>query len=169
MNSNLKNQLQTTLKGRVALVGVGCIDRGDDGFGVRLAEELDSAGVPHVIVAASSPEQYTGQILGSGAQHVVFLDAVELDAAPGSAVFLSAAEMKPLYPQISTHKISLGTLANLIESLGNAKVWFLGARPESLNGNTLSPTLRTTTEALKSILIDSLGRSPAPAPEGLVS
>ena len=37
-------------------MGLGNIDCGDDGFGVRLAEELLEAGVPDVEVAGTAPE-----------------------------------------------------------------------------------------------------------------
>jgi hypothetical protein len=39
---DLREQLQQLLEGRVCLMGLGNVDYGDDGFGVRLAEELKS-------------------------------------------------------------------------------------------------------------------------------
>jgi hypothetical protein len=39
---DLREQLRACLQGRVCLVGVGNADHGDDGFGVRLAESLES-------------------------------------------------------------------------------------------------------------------------------
>ena len=45
--------------------------------------------------------------------HVVFLDAVEFGAAPGSVVFLDSQQITARYPQISTHKISLDVLGHV--------------------------------------------------------
>jgi hydrogenase maturation protease len=41
---DLREQLQQLLQGRVCLMGLGNVLYGDDGFGVRLAEELKSEG-----------------------------------------------------------------------------------------------------------------------------
>ena len=156
MNSDLKTKIQNTLTGRVVIVGVGNPDLGDDGFGVRLAEELDRSGVPGVIVAGTTPERWVGRILDGEAKHVVLLDAVETQGVPGSAMFVGAAEMKSLYPQISTHKMALSSLARLVETMSGARVWLLGVKPQSLKGNELSETVKTSLEALKTILVDCL-------------
>ena len=68
--------------------------------------------MPDVIVAGTAPDRYVGRVADDGFDHVVFLDAVDFGGAPGSAVFLSANEIAGRFPQISTHKISLGALAN---------------------------------------------------------
>jgi hydrogenase maturation protease len=79
----------------------------------------------------------------------VFLDAVDYGGAPGSAVLLGAAEIAQRFPQVSTHRISLGTLARVIESRGRTKVWLLGVQPESLRpGTTLTRTVQRTREML---------------------
>ena len=48
---DLRQQLAELLQGRVCLMGLGNVDCGDDGFGVRLAEDLLKAGVPDVVIA----------------------------------------------------------------------------------------------------------------------
>jgi hydrogenase 3 maturation protease len=85
--------------------------------------------------------------------HLVFLDAVEFGAAPGSVVFLDSQQITARYPQISTHKISLGALANFVESNGVTKAWLLGVQPESLKeGQDLTPTVRRTLGVLLELL-----------------
>ena len=81
--TNLREQLECTLRGRVCLMGVGNADYGDDALGVYLAEALVEAGVPDVIVAGNSPERYLGRVADMRPEHVLFLDAVEFGAAPG--------------------------------------------------------------------------------------
>jgi hydrogenase 3 maturation protease len=151
--SNLRGRLGHTLQGRVCLMGVGNPEYGDDAFGVRLAEELLNAGVPDVIVAGSSPDRWVGTMADWEFDHLVFLDAVELGAAPGSVVFLDSHEITARYPQISTHKISLGVLANFVESSGVTKAWLLGVQPESIKqGQDLTPTVRKTLSVLLELL-----------------
>jgi len=153
--SNLREQLEQVLLGRVCLMGVGNPEYGDDAFGVCLAEELLNAGVPDVVVAGNSPDRWVGTMADMKFDHLVFLDAVELGAAPGSVVFLDAAQIEARYPQISTHKISLGVLAKYVESNGVTKAWLLGVQPESLKeGQALTPAVRKTLDVLVELLLD---------------
>ncbi|MBI5818013.1 MAG: hydrogenase maturation protease [Verrucomicrobia bacterium] len=150
---DLREQLEVCFQGRVCLMGLGNTDYGDDGFGVRLAETLAAAGVPDVVVAGASPDRFVGRVVGGGFNHLIFLDAVESGSAPGSVVFLNAEEMSARFPQISTHKISLGLLAKWIEANGSTRAWLLGVQPESLKpGAGLTPTVQRTLEALVELL-----------------
>jgi len=151
--TNLGAELEKTLQGRVCLMGLGNPDYGDDGFGVRLAEELLKAGALDVVLAGTAPDRYIGAAADQEFDHLVFLDAVEFGAAPGSAVLLDAREMAARFPQISTHKISLSTLAKFIEANGVTKAWLLGVQPDSIRGrSTLSPRVRATLDVLLGLL-----------------
>jgi hydrogenase 3 maturation protease len=178
-------------------MGLGNVDYGDDGFGVRLAEELKSEGrnpkaerspkfegrgggseessassssdlwfrpsfglrtsafglQSHVIVAGTTPDRLIGQVADAGFDHLIFLDAVEFGGMPGSAILLDSEQMSARYPQISTHKISLGLLAKWTEANGTTKAWLLGVQPESLKpGGELTPAVRATIELLRELL-----------------
>lgn len=146
---DLREQLQQCFQGRVCLMGLGNLDYGDDGFGVRLAEELKSESQSCIIIAGSSPERLVSHVASEGFDHLIFLDAVEFDAAPGSVVLLNSGEMAARFPQISTHKLSLGLLARQVEANGKTRVWLLGVQPESLRpGEELTPAVRATLELL---------------------
>lgn len=153
--SDLREQLTATLHGRVCWVGLGNTEYSDDGFGVRLAERLFEAGLPDVVIAGKSPDRYMGEITERGFAHVVFLDAVEFGGASGSVIFVDATEIVSRFPQISTHKISLGLLAKWVEANGNGKAWLLGVQPRSIaQGGKLTPGLETTLRALSEVLVD---------------
>ena len=186
----------------ICLMGLGNMDYGDDGFGVRLAEALgfttnptvnskwqmangrwargdgqiqsgrgpcgrpkphskalarDSSGpeLPYTVLnAGTEPERLIGRV-ADGFEHVIFLDAVEFGGAPGEVVFLNADQMAARFPQVSTHKISLGLLAKQVEAHGRTKAWLLGVQPESLkHGEGLSPAVRTTLGLLRELLGD---------------
>ena len=173
---NLREQLQQLLQGRVCLMGLGNVEYTDDGFGVRLAEELKSEGrnpkaegnpksesrseAPgnccsdfglrtHAIIAGTCPERWIGRVSEQGFDHLIFLDAVEFGGVPGSVVLLNSDEISARYPQISTHKISLGLLAKWAEANGRTKAWLLGVQPESLkSGEELTQTVQATIELL---------------------
>lgn len=152
---DLREQLQQCFQGRVCLMGLGSIDYGDDGFGIHLAEKLEAAGLPDVIIAGTMPERFLGNVINSGYDFLVFLDAAEFGGAPGSVILLNAEEMAARFPQISTHKISLGLLAKWVEDSGKTKARLLGVQPGSLKAaGELTPTMQTTLEVLATLLCD---------------
>jgi hydrogenase 3 maturation protease len=168
---NLREQLQQCFQGRVCLMGLGNVDYGDDGFGVRLVEALaKSEGrsakregpggqasadtnlsdcSTQYVIAGTAPERFIGGLGGMGCDHLIFVDAVDFGGVPGSAILLNSEQMSARYPQISTHKISLGLLAKWAEANGTTKAWLLGVQPESLRpGGELTPAVRATLELL---------------------
>lgn len=152
--SDLRQQLEACLQGRVCLIGLGNPDYSDDGFGVRLAEALETAGLPDVVIAEASPEKFIGEIAASWFDNVVFLDAVEMETAPGSLVLLSSAEITIRFAQISTHKLSLSLLAEWVEFSGNSKTWLLGLQPKSIKaGSELSAEVQQSLEAVKELIL----------------
>jgi hydrogenase maturation protease len=159
---DLREQLEQCFQGRVCLMGLGNPDYGDDGFGVRLAEALVKVRASGVIVAGTTPERVLGRIADEYDDQTIFLDAVEFGGAPGSVVFLEASEITARFPQISTHKISLGTLAKWVEADGRTQAWLLGVQPASLeHGMDLSPTVQRTLEMLAKMLSEMAASSPA--------
>lgn len=184
---DLREQLQQCFQGRVCLMGLGNVDYGDDGFGVRLAEELKSevqspksARNPkaegrsedpgsscsdfglrvQVIIVGTTPERWIGQVADEGFDRLIFLDAVEFGGTPGSAVLLDSDQMTARIPQASTHKLSLGLLAKLAEANGTTKARLLGVQPDSLRpGAGLTPAVRATLDLLLDLLRACLKRS----------
>lgn len=154
----LRDDLRRRVTGRVCLVGVGNPDRGDDAVGPHLAATLRSRGHPDVIVAERSPERWMGQLTSGEFDTVVFLDAVEACAAPGDAICLDGVGIAARYPQVSTHTLSLGTLARLIEATGRTRAVLLGIQPQRVaDGRDLSPSVRASAELLCDLLAECLG------------
>ena len=158
LTADLRRRWGRIEPGRVCLMGVGDDTLGDDGFGVRLAEAMLAVRSFRVIRAGSSPERFIGQVLELDVDHLVFLDAVECGAMPGTVVFLDAAEIESRFPQWSTHKLSLGLLAQYIEASSAIRTWLLGVQPESLQPRPgLSPAIQTALDILKGVLLEVLG------------
>ena len=152
---DLREILGRCLGGRVCFVGLGNPEFGDDGFGVRLAERLAGAGTLEVVVAGTCPERVLGAVARRSPDAVVFLDAVDFGGEPGSVVLLSRDQMMERFPQVSTHRMALGTLALWMESSG-ARAWLLGVQPESLAaGSGLRPRVAGSLESLAAILTDA--------------
>ncbi len=157
MSSDLRADLAEKLAGRICVLGIGDGQWGDDGLGVQLAQSLQEAGCPNVVLAGSTPESWVGWVRRGGFENVLLLDAVEFAGEPGSVVFLESSQLRNRYPQVSTHKLTLGTLATLIEDESNTRVWCLGVKPASLApGAGLSEPVKATLELLKELLIEVL-------------
>ena len=159
--NDLQTQLREFLLGRVCVVGVGNVELGDDGFGVRLAEELGDSRFTnqnrHAVIAAPAAERYLETLSGGRFDSVLFLDAVEFGAEPGAVVLLNASEMAARFPQVSTHKLSLGLLARMIEAGGLTKARLLGVQPGSLHsGVGLSSAVQRTLAVLRRLFREVL-------------
>jgi hydrogenase maturation protease len=129
----------------------------DSNFGLRASFGFrdSSFGFQDVIITGTTPERHLTRLAEGGFDNVVFLDAVEFGGTPGSVVFLNAGEMAARFPQISTHKISLGVLAKWVEANGTTKAWLLGVQPESLKpGGELTPQVQATLDVLQELLTD---------------
>jgi hydrogenase maturation protease len=152
---DFSEQLVECCRGRVCLMGIGNVDWGDDGFGVHLVRELQPT-LPaghRVIVADAAPERFVGQVRDGQFDSVLFLDAVDFGGGAGSVILLHSDEIIARFPQISTHRISLGALAQCVEASGRTRVWLLGAQPASLApGAELTPVLGRTVHLLAGFL-----------------
>ncbi len=154
---SLRDELRQRLTGRVGLVGIGNPDRGDDACGLRLAETLRDLGYADVVLAERTPEDWVERLVRGRFQTLLFLDAVRMGAAPGDVVFLAGAEIAARYPQVSTHRLSLGTIARLIEAQAATRVFVLGVQPQTVApGGSLSPPVRATLEVLRDLLAEIL-------------
>jgi hydrogenase 3 maturation protease len=156
LTTDLRRELRKRLAGRVCLLGLGNEGLGDDGFGVRLAEALQAAGQAHVHVAGATPERWLARNGLEAVDHLVFLDAVDFGGAPGAVVFVDAGQMATRFPQVSTHKLSLGLLAKWAEANGRTQAWLLGVQLASLRPSAaLTPAVQLTLDLLKELLSES--------------
>ncbi len=104
------------------------------------------------MVAGTKPERFVGRLAQKGFDHLVFVDAVDFGGMPGSVILLDSDHMTARFPQVSTHKVSLGLLAKWVEANGTTKAWLLGVQPESLKwGAALSPSVQSTLVLLQEV------------------
>jgi len=157
LSSDLRADLAERVAGRTCVVGIGDRYWGDDGLGVVLAEALQARNCPNVLVTDNTPENWIGRIAQGGFDRVLLLDAVEHPGEAGSVVLLESGQLRSRFPQVSTHKLSLGTLATLIQNQCRAEVWCLGVKPASLApGTGLSQPVKTTLQVLEKVLLEVL-------------
>ena len=119
------------LKGKVVIVGIGNIMRGDDGFGPELVKRLNSSISAVCIDAGTSPENYTGKIKKENPDTILIADAVHLDLAPGEYRILKKDDI--LKCGFTTHDISPNMLIEYLEKETGAGIYMLGIQPKHLS------------------------------------
>jgi hydrogenase 3 maturation protease len=120
---------------KTVILGVGNMDRGDDGAGVAAAGRLKAAlrgrgrARMRVLIGHETPENLTGEIRAFGPGLVLILDAADGARRPG-AVFLVEKE-KIADDGVSTHKISPAMLVCYLEESVGCRVLVLGIQPKT--------------------------------------
>ncbi|HOW65661.1 MAG TPA: hydrogenase maturation protease [Candidatus Paceibacterota bacterium] len=177
---NLRTELARICRGRICVVGLGNPEHGDDGLGLWLAGQV-AARLPSpaadplirrhrqppplsVILAGLELERHLIPLIEGRFDRVLLIDAVDSGASPGSVVLLAAHEIKARFPQVSTHRISLGLLAQWLEMNGVPQVWLLGIQPGSLRpGHACHPAVEQSRNLVWQWLME-LFELPAPLP-----
>jgi hydrogenase maturation protease len=146
---------------RLCLLGVGNVERGDDGFGVRLAEALGprlAGGPARALDAGTCPERYVDLTAQQGFEALVFADAARFGAAPGTLLLAGTAELLARPPAAATHRVPISVLAQYAEGLG-LRAWLLAVEPWTLQGAELSRPVAGTLCVLTELLAGALGPS----------
>jgi len=84
--SGLASEIKSRIRGKVAIIAVGNIMRGDDGLGPKLIELLKEKGTrARLFDCGTAPENYIFPILSAACDTIIFVDAADLALAPGEA------------------------------------------------------------------------------------
>ncbi|MBN2467864.1 MAG: hydrogenase maturation protease [Deltaproteobacteria bacterium] len=118
--------------GRVVVLGIGNRLREDDGVGPEVAGQLNERWQKQVgqfpvegerifVDAGESPEDWFVRILDLKPKVIIAVDAVDLQAEPGSIAVLSVQDL-PKSLLCSTHRLPLKSLLTLWEQSGSKTV-----------------------------------------------
>ena len=126
---------------RIAVVGIGDELSRADRLGMIAAREIDRQGIPGVRVffAGTVPENITGPLRKYRPDHVLFLDAAEMEERPGTIARIEPGQVRA--GLLSTHALPLPVVMEYIERDIGAPVTLLGIQPgssgaeKSLTGN----------------------------------
>jgi len=127
---SLEAQLRKRLSGRVVLVGIGNVLRGDDGAGHLLARLTEGRVKGRVIDAEEVPENVLGPIIASEPDTIVLVDAVDLGAEPGAIALLEADQVAGYPP--TTHRVPLNLLMDYLHRRTGADVFLVAIQPRDV-------------------------------------
>ncbi len=123
----LRKNLARLLARPCTIVGLGNADCTDDGFGPALVAALRDRTCVPCIDCGTTPENFTTVVLRSAPACILFVDAGDLQAAPGTLRLcpIDALEHAPA----TTHTGSLSLLAQYWSARCGARCWALLAQP----------------------------------------
>ncbi|MDD5135816.1 MAG: hydrogenase maturation protease [Candidatus Omnitrophica bacterium] len=100
-----KSVIKERLKGKVAVVGIGSIIRGDDGLGPKFIEIMRSkSSRAELFDCGTAPENYIIPILSTSCDTVALVDAADMGLEPGGIRIFDLDEIANV--SFSTHNPS---------------------------------------------------------------
>jgi hydrogenase maturation protease len=154
---NFEEQLASGLEGVVVVMGIGNPWRGDDAAGSLVARQIVCPPGSHVIDAEEVPENYLQQVISQHPATIVFIDSVDLGAAPGSVALLDADQLARYWP--STHRMPIGLLMSILARETHARIVGIGIQPAHTEfSRPLSEPVRASVEHVAAVLNHVLAR-----------
>jgi hydrogenase maturation protease len=133
----------------IVACGVGQRDRGDDGFGPYVIEQLRGQKSIRKIDCGLYPENYLNKITALAPNLVIFFDTIMNDQE--SAVVLMNEEILERTPvSVTTHSLSFAAMYEFLRANGVSDIFFFGV--PVLSYEVLSKETRDTADRIIAIL-----------------
>jgi len=139
------------------IVGVGNELRGDDAVGIEVVRRLQEYALPHVTLfdTGTVPENFLGPIVSAQPDHVIIIDAAEMNEFPGTICELDGTALD--WSTFSTHMNVLKLVMDFIEQETAANIRLIGVQPSSHQfGDTLSTPVMESIDTLTQQLVAQL-------------
>ncbi|MCK4252774.1 hydrogenase maturation protease [candidate division WOR-3 bacterium] len=115
---------------RILLCGMGNKERGDDGFGPYIVENIQETDNIKKIDCNIYPENYLNKIIALHPDLIIFLDTIKKQDL--RVILLKNKEILQGSPiSISTHNLPFSAIYQYLKENTNAHIWFLGVKPYS--------------------------------------
>jgi sulfhydrogenase subunit alpha len=118
---------------RPVFVGLGNVDRADDGLGIIIAQRLRTLGYQDVVVE-DEWEKFVSDVSKAGGVPVVFVDAADFGAEPGEVCVFPLDSVKTNH--VTTHKALLDFYVQILNGAGKGEGD--GSTDTNRNGSTYS-------------------------------
>lgn len=147
--------MKDILKGKIVIVGIGNIIRGDDGFGPLLIEKIKGGVEMMCLDGGIAPENYLGKITKENPDTVLIIDAVHLGKNPGEYEILKGEDIAKC--GFTTHDISPVMFIEYLTRETEANIYMLGVQPQGIElGSEMSNKLKTALEELSGKILEAV-------------
>ena len=146
--------ITSRLKGKLAIVGIGNIIRGDDGLGPKLIEILKARGsLPKASLfdCGTAPENYIFPILSTSCDTLMLVDAADIGKEPGAVEIFDLDKISRV--SFSTHNPSPRLFTDLLKmGREDMDIFVLSIQPKSTGiGAPLSEEVLSSLEKIADI------------------
>jgi len=149
MQTNLKD----ILKGKIVIIGIGNIIRGDDGFGPLLIEKIRGKANVMCFDGGTAPENYLGKIIKENPDTLLIVDAVHLDKNPGEYEILRQEDI--IKCGFTTHDISPVMFIEYLTKEIRGSIYMLGVQPQGIKlGSEMSKRLKIALNELSEKILE---------------
>jgi hydrogenase 3 maturation protease len=157
MKNELKLALEKINPAESIIVGIGNVLKKDDGVGTVLAERLlRNAKIP-VLDTGNAPENYIGKIISFHKSVIIFLDAINFGAVPGTYKLFSINDVYD--GNIASHTFSIGFIFDLIRSEIDCEAYVLGIQPFDIRfGSGLTDNVANVLDEITVLFEDWISR-----------
>lgn len=146
---NWEDEIRHHLRPGFVLLGVGSRMRSDDGAGSIVAERLARSGLKNAFDCGGVPENYLGRVEKLQPSDVLFVDAVDFGAPPGTAALFGGRTFR--VQSLSTHSAGLSPIVDFLAQACDALCYVLAIQPQSVaEGEGLSEPVQRAVEAIVS-------------------
>ncbi len=151
------------MKEKTVVIGLGNLYMRDDGFGIRVAQDLKKKELGENVSVQEYPEMDLTVIENlHGASRVIVVDAVRGGKEPGTVSKFAFAPRKGDLTELpSLHSLELSDVLDLASSTGilTCPVVIVGVEPKDDSlGNGLSPEVEAAVPKAIEAIIKELGR-----------
>ncbi len=157
----LTSTIRERVKGKVTIVGMGNIMRGDDGLGPKLIEFLKNDKVnAKLFDCGTAPENYAIPILSTAADTIIFVDAADMGRSPGEIAVVDLDDISTV--SFSTHCPSPRLFIDLLKTgKDDLNVFFVSIQPKTTQlGAHMSGEIIASLELLQDALVKALTIDP---------
>ena len=155
--NEITSSLKARISGKVSIVGIGNIIRGDDGLGPKLIEILKGRSIKaDLFDCGTAPENYIFPILSTSCDTVILVDAADMGIAPGGIRIFSLDEIS--YVSFSTHNPSPRLFTDLLKTgKDDMNIFVISVQPKTTTlGAPLSEEVLGSLEILADAFSEAL-------------
>jgi len=117
----------------VILIGLGNVDRADDGLGLILVSKIKACFPKQAFIETEQSVEgiVADKLENDNVSTFIFVDAVDFNAVPGDIQIFDIHDAQRFMPAFSTHKVPISLLMGLIHQKGKSS-YLLGVQPLNL-------------------------------------
>ena len=144
-------KLQSVIKLKPLIIGMGNELRGDDAAGIVLVQKLQKAGYPYTLVVFDTPENYLHKIASTKVKARLWVDIINWESHPGDYKIFLPQEIQHF--AVSTHNYSPTVLIEYLTPQRAVPDYFLGIQPLNLSlGSKISDPVQQTIDELMQMI-----------------